>query len=369
MEAQTIKEKDSTIKDQINALAEHLRIELRTARSVEEIRFIKEAERLWGEKVKEVIVIDGIKIVFESGSWILLRPSGTEPAVKLYVETGNKTQREKLLETGRRLIDISRNCVQKIIKVKSAHKENTEVRYISGVVVRGKINLRTRLAVEKAILEYSKGGVVKHYSDLSKYKKAVLEGYLNLYRRIREFLDREYVYLLDPVSGISRRAPPYYIWYKSQDKFAAVVICETNKNKFAIIPYYLIELLLSQKEVDLLQEIFFHIDKYFHGRGASSKDTCDGTSVGSEVYRQNFEELVSRVVSVVYKFNKKQRKILSRFHSLPQALALRKKEIMHYLQNRQDLAKDKKLVVFEVGHLNPDLDSLVSVIGLSLIHI
>ncbi|MBD1882051.1 phosphoglucomutase/phosphomannomutase family protein [Coleofasciculus sp. FACHB-T130] len=40
-----------------------------------------------GIKVKEVGRKDGIKLYLEEGSWILLRPSGTEPLMRVYLET------------------------------------------------------------------------------------------------------------------------------------------------------------------------------------------------------------------------------------------------------------------------------------------
>jgi phosphomannomutase len=42
-----------------------------------------------GIKVKEVGRKDGIKLYLEEGSWILLRPSGTEPLVRVYMETNS----------------------------------------------------------------------------------------------------------------------------------------------------------------------------------------------------------------------------------------------------------------------------------------
>jgi len=38
-------------------------------------------------RIKEVISIDGRKMVFEDGSWLMIRPSGTEPKVRFYVES------------------------------------------------------------------------------------------------------------------------------------------------------------------------------------------------------------------------------------------------------------------------------------------
>lgn len=42
-----------------------------------------------GIKVKEVGRKDGIKLYLEEGSWVLLRPSGTEPLMRVYLETNS----------------------------------------------------------------------------------------------------------------------------------------------------------------------------------------------------------------------------------------------------------------------------------------
>ncbi len=44
-------------------------------------------------KVVNVITTDGTKIVFDDGSWIMIRPSGTEPKVRFYIEA--RTEEEK----------------------------------------------------------------------------------------------------------------------------------------------------------------------------------------------------------------------------------------------------------------------------------
>jgi len=45
-----------------------------------------------GDKVVEVRTVDGIKLVLESGDWLLARPSGTEPLVRIYVESRDKAR-------------------------------------------------------------------------------------------------------------------------------------------------------------------------------------------------------------------------------------------------------------------------------------
>jgi phosphomannomutase len=43
--------------------------------------------------VKNVITVDGTKLVFDDGSWLMIRPSGTEPKVRFYIEA--RTEEEK----------------------------------------------------------------------------------------------------------------------------------------------------------------------------------------------------------------------------------------------------------------------------------
>ncbi|ASS76119.1 hypothetical protein CIG75_14900 [Tumebacillus algifaecis] len=42
--------------------------------------------------VKEKIVIDGVKLTFLSGAWVLVRPSGTEPLVRIYFEAQDEQE-------------------------------------------------------------------------------------------------------------------------------------------------------------------------------------------------------------------------------------------------------------------------------------
>ena len=57
-----------------------------------------------GAKVKEVIRIDGTKLLLDDGSWMLFRKSGTEPVVRLYGEAGNGARLAEVMEAGRKFI-------------------------------------------------------------------------------------------------------------------------------------------------------------------------------------------------------------------------------------------------------------------------
>jgi len=54
--------------------------------------------------IVEVITIDGRKMIFEDGSWIMIRPSGTEPKVRFYVESRTASGTAELVATARRLL-------------------------------------------------------------------------------------------------------------------------------------------------------------------------------------------------------------------------------------------------------------------------
>jgi phosphomannomutase len=42
----------------------------------------------------------GLKLIFEDGSWVLMRPSGAEPVVRYYAESGQLDDFNRLLECG-----------------------------------------------------------------------------------------------------------------------------------------------------------------------------------------------------------------------------------------------------------------------------
>ena len=57
-----------------------------------------------GVTVKAVGRKDGIKLYLEDGSWVLLRPSGTEPLMRVYLETTSPEQQTQIAEQMERII-------------------------------------------------------------------------------------------------------------------------------------------------------------------------------------------------------------------------------------------------------------------------
>ncbi len=53
--------------------------------------------------VKRVITVDGTKLVFDDGSWLMIRPSGTEPKVRFYIESRTEAGKKAVFETAERM--------------------------------------------------------------------------------------------------------------------------------------------------------------------------------------------------------------------------------------------------------------------------
>jgi phosphomannomutase len=54
--------------------------------------------------VAEIIDIDGRKMVFDDGSWLMVRPSGTEPKIRFYVEARSREKQVALFDTAKRML-------------------------------------------------------------------------------------------------------------------------------------------------------------------------------------------------------------------------------------------------------------------------
>ena len=57
-----------------------------------------------GVAVDGINTVDGFKVRLEDGTWLLMRPSGTEPKLRVYAEAGSEERVEELLDAGRDLV-------------------------------------------------------------------------------------------------------------------------------------------------------------------------------------------------------------------------------------------------------------------------
>ncbi|MBK9155724.1 MAG: phosphoglucomutase/phosphomannomutase family protein [Chloracidobacterium sp.] len=64
-------------------------------------KLAQEPDSIEGKKIVSINRMDGVKFIFANGSWLLMRPSGTEPLVRIYAESENRSELEELLKSGR----------------------------------------------------------------------------------------------------------------------------------------------------------------------------------------------------------------------------------------------------------------------------
>jgi phosphomannomutase len=64
----------------------------------------KVPDRIAGLKVKQVKDYDGIEFIMEDDSWLLLRPSGTEPVIRVYSESDSYEKTRRIIGWGNRKV-------------------------------------------------------------------------------------------------------------------------------------------------------------------------------------------------------------------------------------------------------------------------
>ncbi|HKO62654.1 MAG TPA: phosphoglucomutase/phosphomannomutase family protein [Pyrinomonadaceae bacterium] len=68
------------------------------------VKLKEDPKEIGGRKIKQTNRMDGVKFIFADGSWLLMRPSGTEPVVRIYAESESAKDLEVLLEQGRKYL-------------------------------------------------------------------------------------------------------------------------------------------------------------------------------------------------------------------------------------------------------------------------
>ena len=77
-----------------------LRLEAEDAESLRTLLPGMNPKSIYGKAPQAVSHMDGLRLAFEDDTWLLIRPSGTEPVVRLYAEGFSVEERDGLLDAG-----------------------------------------------------------------------------------------------------------------------------------------------------------------------------------------------------------------------------------------------------------------------------
>ncbi len=111
--AEAVARRGLSVKRQIEALFEKVgpvytvRLNLALEPAVEQ-RLLGKLGRDWdrfdSQKVARIDRTDGLKMILADGSWVLMRPSGTEPVVRVYCEAPAQTLLDRLVESAKAFV-------------------------------------------------------------------------------------------------------------------------------------------------------------------------------------------------------------------------------------------------------------------------
>lgn len=103
---------DQLIRDLLEEVgpAYYRRVDLRLARPISKEQMVQQLvehapDHIGGVSVEQVNPMDGAKYLLSDDSWLLIRPSGTEPVLRVYAEGGSEDHVEALLEFGQRIAE------------------------------------------------------------------------------------------------------------------------------------------------------------------------------------------------------------------------------------------------------------------------
>jgi len=96
------------LKDEIGAHYINHRLDLHLSEEVKSsaMKIFKENPPavIGGVKVNNINMLDGVKFYFEDGSWMLIRPSGTEPLFRIYFETDSQDKLDTMIQDIKKII-------------------------------------------------------------------------------------------------------------------------------------------------------------------------------------------------------------------------------------------------------------------------
>lgn len=111
--AEAVAERQTSLTEQLNELYRRvgklesdkigLKLTPEVADKLKE-KLAQEPTNIGGRKIESINRMDGVKFLFGNNAWMLMRPSGTEPMVRIYAESESRQELEEILEQGRKYL-------------------------------------------------------------------------------------------------------------------------------------------------------------------------------------------------------------------------------------------------------------------------
>jgi phosphoglucomutase len=111
--AEAVAERGQSVKQQLEALFKKVgrwytvRLNFDLAPEVQD-QLLKKLARDWekfdGRKVVKIDRTDGLKMIRDDSSWVLMRPSGTEPVIRVYCEAPSQGELDRLVASARAFV-------------------------------------------------------------------------------------------------------------------------------------------------------------------------------------------------------------------------------------------------------------------------
>ena len=111
--AEMLAKRGLTLKQQIDELFKKVgpcftvRVNLALASDVQKRlaeKLNRDYDRFDGRKIVKIDRTDGLKMIHEDSSWVLMRPSGTEPVVRVYCEAPSEAELDRLLRAAKTFV-------------------------------------------------------------------------------------------------------------------------------------------------------------------------------------------------------------------------------------------------------------------------